>query len=173
MLCYTTQRQLPCTYLTPRCSLYFEMLTTEERKVSHKRPCLFSRYQNICGMVKLTDNNKVAIRRASAGHALQSQSRIVHKLTPSGKTRQFCKKDQTQRNPGSRVSIFHGPRVRISLFRQKIISKANASAVPHKNRMTLAEGSRLEISTRAVCFTEAGRSPCRVLTHPRGFGREI
>jgi hypothetical protein len=119
MLCYTTQRQLPCTYLTPRCSLYFEMLTTEERKVSHKRPCLFSRYQNICGMVKLTDNNKVAIRRASAGHALQSQSRIVHKLTPSGKTPQFCKKDQTQRNPGSQVSIFHDPRVRISLFRQK------------------------------------------------------
>jgi hypothetical protein len=49
----------------------------------------------------------------------------------------------------------------------------DASAVPHKNRMTLAEGSRLEISTRAVCFTETGRSPCRVLTHPRGFGREI
>jgi hypothetical protein len=126
--------------------------------------------------MKLVDNNKVATRRVQAEHALCSQRRLVHKLMPSEQTpatcaRQFCKKTNAPifQGPGSPSFMVRGSEYHY--FVKKIISRWMHLRF-HPNRMTLAEGSRLEISTRAVCFTDVVLC-CRVLIHPRGFGRKI
>jgi hypothetical protein len=69
----------------------------------------------------------------------------------------------SHRKPKQRMSgsIFHGPRIwEYHYFVKKIISRwMHLRLVPH-HHMTLAEGSRLENSTRAVCFTDVLSCPC-------------